>query len=72
MKAPKGLLQLAITICLSLSTLNLIAQPTTIEVFGDISDPKSRVSRLVHQKDKLVWVLRPEVGALPNVYYMND
>jgi protein NrfC len=48
------------------------ACPADVRVFGDLSDPKSRVSRLIHQKDKMVWVLRPEVGALPNVFYMND
>ena len=48
------------------------ACPADVRVFGDIGDPKSRVYQLIHQKDKLVWVLRPEVGALPNVFYMND
>ena len=48
------------------------ACPADVRVFGDIGDSKSRVYKLVHQKDKLVWVLRPEAGALPNVFYMND
>jgi len=48
------------------------ACPADVRVFGDLSDPTSRVYKLVHKPDKLVWVLRPETGALPNVYYMND
>ena len=27
---------------------------------------------MIHAPDKVVWVLRPETGALPNVYYTND
>ena len=37
--------------------------------FGDLSDPESIVYRYVHQMEKPVWVLRPEVGTRPNVYY---
>jgi len=48
------------------------ACPADVRVFGDIADPTSRVYQLVHKQDKLVWVLRPETGALPNVFYMND
>ena len=48
------------------------ACPADVRVFGDLNDPKSRVYQLVHKPDKVVWVLRPETGALPNVYYMND
>lgn len=48
------------------------ACPADVRVFGDLSDPTSRVYRLVHAPNKVVWVLRPETGALPNVYYMND
>ena len=47
------------------------ACPADVRVFGDLSDPKSRVFRLVHQPETTLWVLRPETGALPNVYYMN-
>jgi len=48
------------------------ACPADVRVFGDLSDPNSRVYKLVHAPEKLVWVLRPETGALPNVFYMND
>jgi len=48
------------------------ACPANVRIFGDLSDPNSEVYRLVHHPDKVVWVLRPETGALPNVYYMND
>ncbi len=45
--------------------------PTYARVFGDLSDLNSRVFKLIHTRDKLVWVLRPETGALPNVFYVN-
>ena len=47
------------------------ACPAHVRVFGDISDPESEVYKLVHQPETTVWVLRPETGALPNVFYMN-
>lgn len=47
------------------------ACPAKVRVFGDLSDPKSEVYKLVHQPETTVWVLRPETGALPNVFYMN-
>jgi len=47
------------------------ACPADVRVFGDLSDPKSRVFELVHAPGTIVWVLRPEAGALPNVYYIN-
>ena len=47
------------------------ACPAHVRVFGDLSDPESEVYKLVHQPETTVWVLRPETGALPNVYYMN-
>ncbi len=47
------------------------ACPANVRVFGDLSDPESEVFRLIHKPDNVVWVLRPEAGALPNVYYMN-
>lgn len=47
------------------------ACPADVRIFGDLSDPASEVYKLVHQPGKVVWVLRPETGALPNVFYMN-
>lgn len=47
------------------------ACPADVRVFGDLNDPKSRVYQLVHRPETTVWVLRPETGALPNVFYMN-
>ena len=47
------------------------ACPANVRVFGDLSDPKSEVYRMVHQIGKTVWVLRPETGAVPNVFYTN-
>jgi tetrathionate reductase subunit B len=46
------------------------ACPADVRVFGDLSDPSSRVFQLVHQLQKQVWVLREEVGAKPNIFYM--
>lgn len=48
------------------------ACPAEVRIFGDLSDPESAVSKLVHRPETTVWVLRPETGALPNVFYMND
>lgn len=48
------------------------ACPADVRVFGDLSDTNSRVYKLIHSPEKVVWVLRPETGALPNIYYMND
>ncbi len=52
-------------------TACVAACPADVRVFGDISDPESRVFELVHTPETLVWVLRPETGALPNVFYTN-
>jgi Fe-S-cluster-containing dehydrogenase component len=43
-----------------------------VRVFGDLSDPDSKVAKLLHKPESKAWVLRPEVGSLPNVYYIND
>lgn len=47
------------------------ACPADVRVFGNLADPESRVFKLVHTPGKLVWVLRPETKALPNVFYIN-
>ncbi len=45
------------------------ACPADVRVFGDLSDPNSRIYKEVHQIEKTVWVLRPEAGTRPNVFY---
>ncbi len=45
------------------------ACPADVRVFGDLSDPKSRVYKMIHEAARVVWVLRPETGAVPNVFY---
>ena len=45
------------------------ACPADVRIFGDLSDPESRVYKLIHEPERVVWVLRPETGAMPNVYY---
>ncbi|RMG72635.1 MAG: 4Fe-4S dicluster domain-containing protein [Nitrospirae bacterium] len=46
------------------------ACPAGVRIFGDLSDPGSKVFRIVHQIQLPVWVLRPEVGTKPNVFYV--
>ncbi len=48
------------------------ACPANVRVFGDLADPNSEPYKLIHQPDKAVWVLRPETGAKPFIFYMND
>ncbi|MGB3225270.1 MAG: 4Fe-4S dicluster domain-containing protein [Desulforhopalus sp.] len=48
------------------------ACPADVRVFGDLADPESRVYQLVHKPETMVWVLRPETGAVPNVFYINS
>jgi protein NrfC len=45
------------------------ACPAKVRIFGDLSDPKSEIYNRVHNLDKSVWVLRPETGVKPNVFY---
>ncbi len=47
------------------------ACPTHCRVFGNLSDPESEVYELLHTPGTQIWVLRPETGALPNIYYIN-
>lgn len=43
--------------------------PAGCRLFGDLSDPAGDVYRAVHQLEKAVWVLRPEAGTKPNIFY---
>ncbi len=45
------------------------ACPAGVRIFGDLSDQGDRVYREVHQVSRAVWVLRPEAGTKPNVFY---
>ena len=47
------------------------ACPADVRVFGNLADPGDRVYRLLHAPETLIWVLRPETGAVPNVFYVN-
>jgi protein NrfC len=46
------------------------ACPTGARTFGDISNPGDVIYQMVHQVQNPVWVMRPESGAEPNVFYM--
>jgi len=48
------------------------ACPANVRVFGDLADRKSEVWKLTHEPDKAIWVLRPETGAKPVIFYRND
>lgn len=48
------------------------ACPAGVRIFGDLTDDNSEAYKLIHKPEKVVWVLRPETGAMPNVFYMND
>ena len=52
-------------------TACVAACPAGVRVFGNLADPASNVSKLIHAPETMVWVLRPETGALPNVFYTN-
>jgi Fe-S-cluster-containing dehydrogenase component len=43
--------------------------PAKARIFGDLAEPSSEVFQTVHNMEKTVWVLRPEAGAKPNVFY---
>lgn len=45
------------------------ACPAGVRIFGDLSNQRDRVYREVHTVAKTVWVLRPEAGTKPNVFY---
>jgi len=47
------------------------ACPARVRIFGDLKDKSSEIYGLLHQPDSKIWVLRPDTGALPNVFYMN-
>ena len=48
------------------------ACPPEVRVFGDLTDPNTPAYKLIHTPGNVFWVLRPEFGTLPNIFYMND
>ncbi len=52
-------------------TACVAACPADVRVFGDLKDTNSEIYQLLHEPDNKIWVIRPEAGALPNVFYMN-
>ncbi|MHB8057186.1 MAG: 4Fe-4S dicluster domain-containing protein [Desulfuromonadaceae bacterium] len=46
-----------------------LACPADVRIFGDLSNQEERVFKIVHQIERPVWVLRPESGTRPNVFY---
>jgi protein NrfC len=47
------------------------ACPAGVRVFGDLTDPESKAYKLIHTPGNVFWVLRPEKGTLPNIFYMD-
>lgn len=54
----KGLLPACVDTC-----------PTKVRIFGDMNDPNSEVSQILARRH--YFVLKPEVGTLPNLYYLS-
>jgi len=52
-------------------TACVAACPADVRVFGDLKDTTTEIYQLLHEPGNKIWVIRPECGALPNVFYMN-
>jgi Fe-S-cluster-containing dehydrogenase component len=47
-----------------------IACPAGVRNFGDLSDTSGEIYKTIHDLEKTIWVLRPETGAKPNIFYV--
>ena len=47
------------------------ACPAEARVFGDLTDPNTPAYKLIHTPGNEFWVLKPQAGTLPNIFYMN-
>lgn len=47
------------------------ACPAGVRVFGDLTDPETEAYKLIHTPGNVFWVLKPETGNLPNIFYMD-
>jgi len=46
--------------------------PANVLFFGDLTDQKSEIYRLLHSSEETVWALRPEIGTMPNIFYVKE
>jgi len=46
------------------------ACPAGVLFFGDLSDQKGEFYKLLHKPEQTILVLRPELGTMPNVFYL--
>jgi phenylacetyl-CoA:acceptor oxidoreductase subunit 1 len=46
----------------------VVACPTGARIFGDLNDPESEVSKIIHSRHTVR--LRDELGTAPRVYYL--
>ena len=47
------------------------ACPAEVRIFGDLTDPNTPAYKLIHTPGNEFWVLKPQSGTLPNIFYMN-
>jgi protein NrfC len=47
------------------------ACPAGVRVFGDLTDPETEAYKLIHTPGNVFWVLKPETGNLPNIFYLD-
>jgi Fe-S-cluster-containing dehydrogenase component len=47
------------------------ACPAGVRIFGDLTNPDSEAYKLIHTPGNVFWVLKPESGTLPNIFYMD-
>jgi Fe-S-cluster-containing dehydrogenase component len=47
------------------------ACPAEVRIFGDLTDPNTEAYKLIHTRGNIFWVLKPESGTLPNIFYMD-
>lgn len=47
------------------------ACPAGVRIFGDLTDPETEAYKLIHTRGNVFWVLKPESGTLPNIFYMD-
>lgn len=48
------------------------ACPANVFSFGDLTDQNSEVYQLLHSPNETLWALRPELGTMPNVFYLKE